>query len=79
MTPYNVCSGRPRTIGQLASALAETIGGADPVVTGEHRPADVRHVVASPEAAVHGLGFTAEVTPEDGLRRFADAPLRPTR
>jgi len=79
VTAYNVCSGRPRSIGQVAAALADAVGGARPEVTGEHRPADVRHVVASPDAAVEGLGFTAEIAPEDGLRGFADAPLRPTR
>ncbi len=78
-TPYNICSGRPRTVGQLAAALADAFGGAPPVPTGQHRPADVRHVVASPEAAVRGLGFRAQVSPEAGLRAFADAPLRPTR
>jgi len=79
VTPYNVCSGRPRTIGQLAAALADAVGGAAPVTTGLHRRADVRHVVASPEAAAVGLGFRAGVSPDEGLRAFADAPLRPTR
>ena len=79
VSAYNVCSGRPRSIGQVAESLAEAVGGARPEVTGEHRPADVRHVVASPDAAVEGLGFTADIAPEDGLRCFADAPLRPTR
>ncbi len=79
LTPYNVCSGQPRSIGQLAGALADAYGGQQPITTGQHRPADVRHVVASPAAAVHGLGFTATVGPEQGLRAFAGAPLRPTR
>ncbi|MDQ3104279.1 MAG: NAD-dependent epimerase/dehydratase family protein [Actinomycetota bacterium] len=79
LTPYNVCSGQPRTIGQLADALAEAVGGPRPVVTGEHRAADVRHVVAAPDAAREGLGFQAAVAPEEGLRVFAGAPLRPTR
>ncbi len=79
VTAYNICSGQPRSIGQLAAALADAHGGQRPIATGQHRAADVRHVVASPAAAVEGLGFTAAVSPEDGLRAFADAPLRPTR
>ncbi len=79
VTAYNVCSGQPRSIGQLAVALADAVAGPAPVTTGQHRAADVRHVVASPAAAVQGLGFTAMVSPESGLRAFADAPLRPTR
>ena len=79
MTPYNVASGHPFTIGQMASVLARgggDAGGPEPVVTGEYRRFDVRHVVASPEAAVDGLGFAAAVHPEDGLTRLATDPLR---
>jgi len=76
---YNVCSGQPRSIAQMAGALADAFGGEQPILTGRHRAADVRHVVASPAAAVDGLGFTAAVPPEQGLRTFAHAPLRPTR
>jgi dTDP-L-rhamnose 4-epimerase len=79
VTPYNVASGQPFTIGEMAAELARA-GGADdgspaPVVTGEYRAFDVRHVVASPDAAVDGLGFRAEIRPEDGLARLATDPL----
>jgi dTDP-L-rhamnose 4-epimerase len=83
-TAYNVCSGRPISIGEVAALVA---AGArhprEPVVTGDFRPGDVRHVVASPRRAAEELGFTAQVTPERGLEEFATAPLRaapsPTR
>jgi dTDP-L-rhamnose 4-epimerase len=81
---YNVCSGRPIAIGEVAGHVAE--GAAEsrrPVVTGEFRAGDVRHVVASPRRAATELGFVAAVPPEEGLRAFATAPLRaaasPTR
>jgi dTDP-L-rhamnose 4-epimerase len=45
-------------------------------VTGQYRAGDVRHVVASPARAAAELGFTATVTPEQGLAEFATAPLR---
>ena len=51
-------------------------GGLEPEVTGEYRPGDVRHVVASPQKAREELGFAAAVTPEEGLTAFATAPLR---
>jgi dTDP-L-rhamnose 4-epimerase len=44
---YNIGSGVPRTVGDLADALARAYGGPRPVVTGEYRLGDVRHVTAS--------------------------------
>jgi dTDP-L-rhamnose 4-epimerase len=76
VTPYNVASGHPFTIGQMATVLAQAGDGPEPVVTGEYRTFDVRHVIASPAAAVDGLGFVAAVRPEDGLARLASDPLR---
>lgn len=75
--PYNVCSGVPVTIGGVAGILARSSpGGAAPVVTGEFRAPDVRHIVADPRRATAELGFTASVSPEQGLAEFATAPLR---
>jgi dTDP-L-rhamnose 4-epimerase len=73
---YNIASGAPTTVGAVAAALAEAMGGPAPVVTGEHRPGDVRHVVASPRRAADEIGFRARVTLRDGLAEFAGAPLR---
>jgi dTDP-L-rhamnose 4-epimerase len=72
----NVCSGQPHSIGDLARTLATAYGGPDPVVTGEYRLGDVRHVVASPAHAAEVLGFRAEVGFEAGVTRFAHDPLR---
>jgi dTDP-L-rhamnose 4-epimerase len=74
--PLNICSGRPCTIGGIADLLAGLHGGAAPVVTGQFRPGDVRHVVADPGRAAELLGFRAEVSIEDGMAGFAHAPLR---
>ncbi|MFI1995430.1 NAD-dependent epimerase/dehydratase family protein [Actinoplanes sp. NPDC020271] len=73
---YNISSGQPITIGEVARELADNAGGPPPVVTGQFRLGDVRHVVASPERAAAELGFRAAVTPEAGLKEFACAPLR---
>ncbi len=73
---YNIASGRPTTVGQLASALATALHGPPPAVTGEFRLGDVRHVVASPARATADLGFTAGIGPEQGFADFAHAELR---
>jgi dTDP-L-rhamnose 4-epimerase len=74
---YNVASGIPRTVGEMASALATAFGGSvQPKITGEYRLGDVRHIVASPEAAARDLGFRAAVDFTDGVTEFARAPLR---
>jgi dTDP-L-rhamnose 4-epimerase len=74
---YNVCSGRPVSIREVADLVSRGHGaGIEPVVTGEFRLGDVRHVVASPQLAAAELGFTARVPPEEGLADFAHAPLR---
>ena len=74
LTAYNVASGTPHTIADVATAIAA--GSAPPVVTGRYRLGDVRHVVASPQRARDELGFAATVTFADGMREFRTAPLR---
>ena len=71
---YNVCSGRPVSIADVAAHVAGA--GPGPVVSGRFRLGDVRHVVASPHLAEVELGFRAQVSPAEGLRQFATAPLR---
>lgn len=73
---YNVCSGRPRTIGDMARALASAASGPEPVVTGRFRLGDVRHIVADPDLAHKELGFHAEIGFSEGMTEFATAPLR---
>jgi len=74
---YNVASGEPHTVGEMATALARAFGGGlDPVVTGEYRLGDVRHVVASPAAAAADLGFRAQIGFAEGMAEFARATLR---
>ncbi len=74
LTAYNVASGTPHTIGDVAAAIAR--GGPDPVVTAGYRLGDVRHVVASPQRARDELGFAAQVGFEEGMAEFVTAPLR---
>jgi len=73
---YNVASGAPHTVGEMASALALAFGDIEPVVTGEYRLGDVRHIVASPATAARDLGFRAQTSFAEGIAEFAQAPLR---
>lgn len=73
---YNVGSGSPRTILDFASTLAEVCGGPEPVVTGEFRLGDVRHLTASSARAEREVGWRAVIPFVDAVRDFAAAPLR---
>ncbi|WP_235733072.1 NAD-dependent epimerase/dehydratase family protein [Mycobacterium tuberculosis] len=76
-TAVNVCSGRPISILQVATAICDARGGSmSPAITGHYRSGDVRHIVADPARAARVLGFRAAVDPGEGLREFAFAPLR---
>ncbi len=75
---FNVCSGTPRTVGDLARELARAAGpdAPEPVTTGEFRLGDVRHVFACAQHARDVLGFEARVPFADGVAEFARAALR---
>ena len=74
---YNVASGRARTVADLAEELTRALApDLVPVVTGEWRVGDVRHIVASPARAADALGFVAEVDFTAGMAEFARAPQR---
>lgn len=75
-TAFNVSSGRPVSILDVATRLSEARNAPAPVVTGQYRNGDVRHIVADPARAAELLGFRAAVDPHDGLAEFAFAPLR---
>ena len=74
--PFNVATGNPRSVGEMAAALADAAGGPAPEVTGAYRRGDVRHVFASADRARDVLGLRAEITIEEGMAEFATAPLR---
>jgi len=73
---YNVGSGEPHTVGDMAAALAAAFGGPEPVVTGTYRLGDVRHIVASSARANRELGYAATVRFDAGMGEFATAALR---
>ena len=73
---FNVGSGRPRTVLDLATALATALGGPQPVVSGQFRLGDVRHITADTALIRRELDWQPRVEFETGIRQLATAPLR---
>ena len=72
--PINVGLGQPTSILDMAEALLRLYGH-DPSerdITGNFRAGDVRYAVGDIERARTVLGFTPEVSFQDGLHRFFD-------
>ena len=68
---YNVGSGTPRTVGEMAGALSRAVGGPEPQVTGEYRLGDVRHITADSSRLGTELGWRPAVDFADGTAELA--------
>ena len=68
---YNVATGSPRTVLDLARGVAAALGAPEPVVDGSSRAGDVRHVTASSERLRTELGWAPRVAFDDGVRELA--------
>jgi len=73
---FNIATGEPHSVGEMADVLADATKGPKPVVTGEWRAGDVRHVFASPRRAERVFGWRARVPFNEGMRLFATQSLR---
>ncbi len=71
MRAFNVGSGTPRTVGEMAAALAEALGGPKPVVTGQYRLGDVRHITADSSRLRRELGWSPQVGFKVGMEELA--------
>ncbi|MEV6069753.1 NAD-dependent epimerase/dehydratase family protein [Nocardia sp. NPDC052001] len=71
--PLNIASGQPLTLWEVASTMAKALDGPAPVVSGQYRITDIRHLVANPERARHALEFSARTGPGVGLAGYATA------
>ncbi|WP_458246194.1 NAD-dependent epimerase/dehydratase family protein [Streptomyces sp. MAI_2237] len=76
LTAYNTGSGEPHTVGEMARALASAYGGPDPVVTGEYRLGDVRHITADSTRLRTDLGWKPQLSFTEGMEEFARAGMR---
>jgi dTDP-L-rhamnose 4-epimerase len=70
---FNVGSGTPRTVGDMARALAKALNGPAPQITGHYRLGDVRHITADSSRLRDELGWRPQVEFEDGMAELAKA------
>jgi dTDP-L-rhamnose 4-epimerase len=70
---FNVGSGRPYTVLEIAERMARVLDkpGLTPEVTGKYRIGDIRHCFADISLARTLLGYEPKVTLEDGLLELA--------
>lgn len=68
---YNVGSGTPRTVGDMAAALAKALDGPQPVVTGTYRLGDVRHITADSSRLRTELDWRPQVEFTGGMEELA--------
>jgi dTDP-L-rhamnose 4-epimerase len=67
----NVGSGLPTSVQEIALLLQDRLGGTTvPRISGQYRLGDIRHGYADLAAAHACLGFTPEISLEEGLTRF---------
>ncbi|MDO9352713.1 MAG: NAD-dependent epimerase/dehydratase family protein [Solirubrobacteraceae bacterium] len=76
---FNVCSGTPRSVLDMARALhaAAATGTPEPVIAGGYRLGDVRHVFADATRAREVLGFTAREPFTEGMAELFAGETRP--
>ena len=68
---YNVGSGTPRTVGEMATALSTALAGPPPEVTGQYRLGDVRHITADSSRLRAEFGWAPKVDFNDGVAELA--------
>lgn len=70
---FNVGSGQPRTVRDIAAKLAQVVGKehVQPEILGKYRVGDIRHCYADIGKARRILGYAPQVQLEDGLVELA--------
>jgi len=66
---FNIGSGQPRTVREIAAKLAKVVGkeNVQPEILGKYRVGDIRHCYADIAKAGRILGYAPQVRLEDGL------------
>lgn len=70
--PIDIGAGEDQTILLAASLIAQRYGAPEPHVTGQYRQGDVRHAWADVTRARDALGWTPQLSLQDGVRLLAD-------
>ncbi len=70
---FNISSGQPLTVREAAERAVRALGRGhiEPVITGKYRAGDIRHCFADISQARQVLGWTPQVTLEQGLEDLA--------
>jgi dTDP-L-rhamnose 4-epimerase len=70
---FNISSGEPMTVKEVAERTVRAFGRPDiqPQITGKYRAGDIRHCFADISLAKRVLGWTPQVTLEQGLEDLA--------
>ncbi|MBY6261733.1 NAD-dependent epimerase/dehydratase family protein [Azospirillum sp. 412522] len=68
---YNVGSGTPRTVGDMAEALSLALNGPPPVVTGQYRLGDVRHITADSSRLRNSFDWHPRIGFAEGMAELA--------
>lgn len=70
---FNIGSGQPRTVREIAAKLAKVVGkeSVQPEILGKYRVGDIRHCYADIGKAQRILGYAPQVQLEDGLVELA--------
>ncbi len=69
-TPVNIGAPAVTTVGAMARAMTDAVGGPPPVISGRFRLGDVRHVTADCAAATRLLDWRARVPLAQGVTRM---------
>lgn len=68
---FNVGSGTPRTVGDMARSLARALNGPTPIISGQYRLGDVRHITADSSRLKQELDWIPLVGFDEGLAELA--------
>ena len=70
---FNVGSGRPHTVLEVAQKIAKAIGKGhiEPQISGRYRAGDIRHCFADIRLARRVLGYVPKVSLDEGLIELA--------
>jgi len=67
LTSLNIGTPWVTTVGEMATELSRSLGGPQPIVTGDYRLGDVRHITADCSAAERVLRWRARIDLRTGL------------
>jgi dTDP-L-rhamnose 4-epimerase len=70
---FNIGTGRPISIREIARMLANNLGkNIEPEIVGKYREGDIRHCVADISQARKKLGYRPQMSLEDGIAQLID-------